>query len=85
MAGYVSPRLGIRFKPGKGPDNLTILRPDGEHFKTFQEVNQERLEARRKRNEVKRKRDEATRRADESAERAARYAAKLRAAGIEPD
>ena len=45
MAGYVSPRLGIRFRPGKGPDNLTILRPDGERFKTFQEVDEERLEA----------------------------------------
>ena len=27
MAGFVSPRLGIRFDPGEGPDNLEDLRP----------------------------------------------------------
>ena len=32
MAGFVSPRLGIRFEPGKGPDNLTIIGPDGKPF-----------------------------------------------------
>jgi Uma2 family endonuclease len=85
MAGYVSPRLGIRFRPGKGPDNLTILRPDGERFKTFQEVDEERLEARRQRDEAVRRADEVARQRDDAADRAARYAAKLRAAGIEPD
>lgn len=85
MAGYVSPRLGIRFRPGKGPDNLVIVRPDGERFQTFQEVDEERLEVRRQRDEATRRADEADRRADEASEREARYAAKLRAAGIEPD
>ena len=56
----------------------SVTRPDGERFKTFQEVDEERIEARRQR-------DEAVRRADEAAERVAWYAAKLRAAGIEPD
>jgi hypothetical protein len=28
MAGFVSPRLGVRFEPGEGPDSLRIfLRP----------------------------------------------------------
>lgn len=78
MAGYTSPLLGIRFEPGAGPDNLRIIRPDGERFKTFQEVDEERIELARERNEVMRQRDEA-------ADRAARYAAKLRELGIEPD
>ncbi|WP_165233801.1 Uma2 family endonuclease [Aquisphaera insulae] len=34
MNGYVSPRLGIRFEPGKGPDSLTIRDPDGQPFLT---------------------------------------------------
>ena len=29
MAGFVSPRLGIRFEPGEGSDNLKIFGPDG--------------------------------------------------------
>jgi uncharacterized membrane protein YqiK len=37
MSGFVSPRLGIRFEPGTGPDNLTIWGPDGEPFQTTQE------------------------------------------------
>ena len=32
MAGFVSPRLDIRFEPGEGPDNLKIFGPDGEPF-----------------------------------------------------
>ena len=38
MAGFVSPRLGIRFEPGKGPDNLTIINPDGKPFLTYSEL-----------------------------------------------
>ena len=29
MKGFVSPRLQIRFEPGPGPDNLTIIGRDG--------------------------------------------------------
>jgi Uma2 family endonuclease len=42
MRGFVSPRLGIRFEAGKGPNNLTIIRPDGEHFLTYQEILEQR-------------------------------------------
>jgi Uma2 family endonuclease len=44
MAGFVSPRLGIRFEPAEGPDNLEIIGPDGERFRTYVEVI-EQLEA----------------------------------------
>ncbi len=42
MAGFVSPRLGIRFEPGPGPDNLTIIHPDGARFLTFHELRKQR-------------------------------------------
>jgi hypothetical protein len=38
MAGFVSPRLGIRFDPGTGPDSLRIIGPDGKLFLTFAEL-----------------------------------------------
>ena len=48
MAGFVSPRLGIRFDPGEGPDNLRIFGPDGSPFLTFTEwVEKSKAEQRR--------------------------------------
>lgn len=32
MTDFISPRLGIQFQPGDGPDSLVILRPDGQRF-----------------------------------------------------
>jgi Uma2 family endonuclease len=85
MRGYVSPRLGIRFEPGKGPDSLTIIGRDGEPFATPLEVSRRRAEAVR-RAEAERERAEAEReRAEAERERAAKYAAKLRELGIEPE
>ena len=40
IKGFVSPRLGIRFEPGKGQDNLTILGRDGRPFPTPLELSQ---------------------------------------------
>ncbi len=40
MYGFVSPRLGIRFEPGEGPNNLVIIRPDGQRFLTYVEQDQ---------------------------------------------
>ncbi len=70
MAGYVSPRLGIRFDPGKGPDNLRIFRPDGERFVMFDELD-EKLRAEERRADKERQRaDEQARVADEERQRA---------------
>jgi Uma2 family endonuclease len=99
IKGFVSPRLGIRFEPGPGPDNLVIIRPDGERFLTYQEMFDQRNAEKQHANEARRllaaeveQRAEAEQRAEsaegraESAEgRAERYAAKLRELGIEPD
>jgi Uma2 family endonuclease len=78
MRGFVSPRLGIRFEPGQGVDNLTIIGRNGERFLTYQEVREQR-DAERLRAE------NAELRAENVALRAERYAAKLRELGIEPD
>ena len=60
ILGYTSPRLGIRFLPGEGPDSLVIYGPDGQPFATHQELT-DRAEAERQRAEVERQRAEAER------------------------
>jgi hypothetical protein len=79
MAGFVSLRLGIRFEPGKGTDNLRIFGPDGTRFLTFTkwvekskadgrlaEAERQRAEAERQLAESERQRaDAADRRAEE--------------------
>lgn len=50
MNGHVSQRLGIRFEPGEGPNNLRILGPDGQRFLIHQEL-MEQVEAERQRAE----------------------------------
>jgi Uma2 family endonuclease len=92
MNGYTSPRLGIRFEPGEGGDNLRIIGPDGRAFATFGELYDDR-EAQFQRAEAEHKRAEAERepaeaghaRAEAERERAASLAAKLREMGVEPD
>jgi Uma2 family endonuclease len=71
IRGFVSPRLGIRFEPGTGQNSLTVIGRDGQPFITPLETAQ-RLAA-------------AEQRAETAEQRAARYAAKLREFGIEPD
>jgi len=71
MKGYASPRLGVRFEPGEGPDNLKIIAPDGAPFSTYVELFKD-LEAQRQLAEAERLRAE-------------RLAAKLRELGVEPD
>jgi Uma2 family endonuclease len=87
MAGFVSPRLGIRFEPGEGGDNLKIVGPDGQPLLTYAEAYHQ-LRNTRKRLESPPKRLVVTNlneRATEPRQRAERYAAKLRELGIEPD
>ena len=83
--GFVSPRLGIRFEPGAGPDNLKIYGPDGELFQTQSEVIEERNAARERAASERKRAANERKRADTAEERAARLAAKLRELGVEPD
>jgi Uma2 family endonuclease len=92
MTGFVSPRLGIRFEPGEGPNNLRIIGPDGQPFATYVEVvaqrdaERHRAEAERHRAEAERRRaEEQAQRAQAEHERADRLATRLRELGIEPD
>ena len=61
MAGYVSPRLGIRFDPGEGPDNLRIFHPDGTRFLTFDELDEERKAEKRRADKERQCADELAR------------------------
>jgi Uma2 family endonuclease len=99
MAGFVSPRLRIRFEPGKGADNLKIVRPDGKPFLTHSDALEERdaaeesAQADRERAQADRERAQAADLRAQTAEqraqaadlRAERLAARLRELGIEPD
>ncbi len=92
MAGFVSPRLEIRFDPGDGPDNLRIYGPDGSRFLTFTEwvekskADERRAEAERQRADEEHQRAEAERQRAEVAQlRSEQLAARLRELGVEPD
>jgi hypothetical protein len=71
MKGFVSPRLAVRFEPGKGGDNLEIIDSQGNRFLTYVEL-MERAEAEHERAEAER-------------QRAERLAARLRALGENAD
>ncbi len=99
MANFISPRLGIRFDPGPGPNNLRIFGPDGARFLTFAEwVEKSKTDQRRAEAAVesaaeqirlvaveRQRADDERRRADDERERAERLAARLRELGIEPE
>jgi Uma2 family endonuclease len=52
---YKSPRLGITFLPGEGPDNLKLIAPDGRRLETYEELYKSR-EAQEQRAKVAAKR-----------------------------
>lgn len=85
MAGFVSPRLGVRFDPGGGPNNLRIYGPDGSPFLTFTEW-VEKAKADERIADAAAQRAEAERQRAEAAElRSERLAARLRELGVEPE
>lgn len=69
MAGWVSPRLGVRFELGK--EGLDLYTPNGEQFLDYLDL-YELKELEREQKEL-------------AQQRAERLAAQLRAAGIEPE
>jgi Uma2 family endonuclease len=97
MAGWVSPRLGIRFEPGV--EDLKIYGPDGRPLASYVELAQQRDELAQQRDELAQQRDELAQQRDELAQqrdalaqqreterqRAERLAAQLRALGLEPE
>jgi Uma2 family endonuclease len=69
MAGWVSPRLGIRFELDEGA--LHLYRPDGQRFATYVELVQQA--------------EQAQQQAEYERARAERLAARLRELGVEPE
>ena len=74
MAGWVSPRLGIRFEIET--DILQLYRPDGERFATYVELMEQREQERQRA-------EQEHQRAEQAHQRAERLAARLRALGID--
>ena len=85
MAGFVSPRLGIKFDPREGADNLVIFGPDGTPFLTFTEWVEKSKAEQRRADAAEERAEAAEDRAEAAEERAQRFAAKLRDLGIEPE
>ncbi len=83
MAGWVSPRLGIRFEPTL--DSLEIFRPDGQKFLTYTEVAQQLEQAEQQLEQAEQQLEQAEQRAEQAEHRAARLAEQLRALGIDPE
>ncbi len=85
MNGHVSRPLEIRFEKGEGQNDLRIIGPDGQPFRTHQEL-MEQAEAERQAAHAERQRAKIERqRAETEHRRAERLAARLRELGIEPD
>ena len=70
---WVSPRLGIRFIPGEGPESLRIHHPDGSPFQTALEM-QETAAAERERAEAAERQVQTAERQARTAERQAQTA-----------
>jgi len=82
MAGWISPRLGVRFELEDG--ELALYRPDGERFATYLELIAQRDEERYRAEQAMQRAERERRRAEQAEERARRLAEQLRALGIEP-
>jgi Uma2 family endonuclease len=76
MAGWISPRLGIRFETTAGV--LQLYHPNGERFATYVELMEQREQARQRA-------EQERQRAEQERQRAERLAAQLKALGIEPE
>jgi Uma2 family endonuclease len=70
MAGWVSPRLGIRFELGT---ELALYRPDGVAFSSFAELNQQLQEERQRAEQERQRAEQERQRADEMAALLAQY------------
>ncbi|WP_165234466.1 Uma2 family endonuclease [Aquisphaera insulae] len=92
LDGFTSPWLGVRFEPGRGPEQLKVIDRNGRRFQSPLEV-AERLEAEQKRADSEQRRaDSEQRRADSEhtraeaeRRRAERLAARLRELGEDVD
>ncbi|MGB0561563.1 MAG: Uma2 family endonuclease [Spirulinaceae cyanobacterium] len=80
---WTSPLLGIRFEMLE--DGLAVFYPDGEPFKTPEELAQERDQLQGERDELQVKYEQSQAEQDRLRAQMEQMAAQLRAAGLEPD
>jgi Uma2 family endonuclease len=90
MAGWVSPRLGVRFEVEQG--ELALYRPDGRRFASYVELErqaeqarQQAEQARQQAEQARQQAEQARQQAEQERERADLLAARLRALGVNPD
>ncbi|MBV8488368.1 MAG: Uma2 family endonuclease [Planctomycetaceae bacterium] len=94
--GYTSPRLGVTFLPGEGPDNLKLIAPNGRPLETYAELYESReaqeqrawastrrARAAAKRAQAEKKRAEAERKRAEAERKRAEAADKRIEAAVE--
>jgi Uma2 family endonuclease len=82
MAGWISPRLKIRFEIVD--EELVIFHPDGRRFLTFNELEQERADEEKARKLAEWERDKFAQEREKEALTAEKLRAQLRALGVEP-
>jgi Uma2 family endonuclease len=83
MEGWISPRSGVRF--ALVGNDLVLTRPDGERFKAYLELEEERINANAAREQAETARAQAEIARQQAEARAAALAERLRALGIDPD
>ena len=90
-AGFVSPRLKVRFEPQPDGRDVQVFHPDGRPFLTYLQTERERRAERGRAEEEKRRADGEKQRADgekqradDAEARARRLAERLRELGVDP-
>ena len=83
VAGWVSPRLGIRFELSE--DELKIYRPDGQLFLSYLEVEQQRQQAQERAEQAQKRAEQAQERAELAETQLQTLRALLQERGIDPE
>jgi Uma2 family endonuclease len=82
-AGWISPRLGVRFDMSTG--SLRLYGPDGQSFVSYVELARERDARKKERDAMETERNAMEKERDAERQRADRLAAQLRAMGVDPE
>ena len=83
VAGWVSPRLGIRFELSES--ELKIYRPDGQLFLSYLEVEQQRQQAQERAEQAQKRAEQAQKRAELAETQLQTLRALLQERGIDPE
>lgn len=83
MAGWVSPRLGVRFELSE--EELQIYRPDGDRFLTYLELDQQRQQERQRAEQAEARAEQERQRAEQAESKLEALRALLKEQGINPE